>query len=177
MREGVFDRLPMVRAFLLLVFFTAFFGSWAIVSDMAVSYFVFFSDHPFTHFCQITLIKRFVDCPYQELGVALSNWFGLGNQNASLFATEGVASVGPMLAPLVALFCGVVIAVGNMASAGLPRQFILISACMMPQILLNVPLSITFLSHGMGVLFALWYFTPRDYFERESAPLQGRKSQ
>jgi hypothetical protein len=130
-------------------------------------YFVFFTDHQVTHFCQITLIRRLVDCPYPELGVALSNWFGLGNQNASLFATEGVASVGATLAPLMAFFCGAVIAVGNMVSAGLPRQFILISACIMPPILLNIPLSITFLSHGMGVLFALWYVTPRDYFDRQ----------
>jgi hypothetical protein len=129
-------------------------------------YFVFFSDHPFTHFCQVRLIRAFVECPYQELGVALSYWFGLGNQNASLFATEGVASVGPTLAPLVAFFCGAVIAAGNMVSAGLPKRFILISGCMMPQVLLNIPLSITFLSHGMGVLFVLWYLTPRDYFDR-----------
>jgi hypothetical protein len=138
----------------------------AIPSISLEHYFVFFTDHPVTHFCQITLIRRLVDCPYPELGVALSNWFGLGNQNASLFATEGVASVGPALAPLVAFFCGVVIAVGNMVSAGLPKRFVLISACMMPPILLNIPLSTTFLSHGMGVLFALWYLTPRDYFER-----------
>jgi hypothetical protein len=139
----------------------------AIPSISLEHYYVFFADHPFTHFCQITLVRRFVDCPYQELGVALSNWFGLGNQNASLFATEGVASVGPTLAPLVAFFCGAVIAVGNTVSAGLPKQFILVSACMMPQILRDVPLSITFLSHGMGLLFALWYLTPRDYFDRQ----------
>ena len=137
-------------------------------------YFVFFSDHPFTQFCQVRLIRGFVDCPYQELGVALSNWFGIGNQNASLFATEGVASVGPTLAPLVAFFCGAVIAIGNMVSAGLPKQFILISACMMPQILLNLPLSTTLLSHGMGVLFALLYLTPRDYFDRQPEHRLGR---
>jgi hypothetical protein len=140
----------------------------AVPSISLEHYFVFFADHPVTHFCQITLIRRLVDCHYPELGVALSNWFGLGNQNASLFATEGVASVGPTLAPLAAFVCGAVIAVGNMASAGLPRQFILVSGCMMPQILLNIPLSITFLSHGMGVLFALWYLTPRDYFDDAS---------
>jgi hypothetical protein len=138
----------------------------AIPSISLEHYFVYFADHPVTHFCQITPIRRLVGCPYPELGVALSNWFGLGNQNGSLFATEGVASVGPTLAPLMAFFCGVAIAVGNMASAGLPKRFILISACMMPQILLNIPLSTTFLSHGMGVLFVLWYLVPRDYFDR-----------
>jgi hypothetical protein len=137
----------------------------AVPSISLEHYFVFFADHPVTHFCQITPIRRLVDCRYPELGVALSNWFGLGNQNASLFATEGVASVGQTLAPLMAFVCGAVIAVGNMVSAGLPKRFILISACMMPQILLNIPLSTTFLSHGMGVLFALWYLTPRDYFD------------
>jgi hypothetical protein len=171
--------IPIIAGLIARVFNTeitnAVFG-FLLVRQLAVPsislehYYVFFADHPLTNFCQIALIKKFVDCPYQELGVALSNWFRLGNQNASLFATEGVASVGPMLAPLVALFCGLVIAAGNAVSAGLPKQFILISACMMPQVLLNVPLSVTFLSHGMGVLFALWYLTPRDYFERDLAP-------
>jgi hypothetical protein len=35
----------------------------------------------------------------------------------------------------------------------------------LPQILLNVPLSITLLTHGAGFLFLLWYITPRSMFE------------
>jgi hypothetical protein len=52
----------------------------AIPSISLEHYYVFFADHPVTHFCQITLIRRLVDCPYPELGVALSNWFGLGTR-------------------------------------------------------------------------------------------------
>ena len=33
----------------------------------------------------------------------MANQYHLGNMNASLFATEGVASVGPLFAPLVTL--------------------------------------------------------------------------
>jgi hypothetical protein len=141
-------------------------------------YYVFFADHPLTHFCQIAFTKPFMACPYSDpLGTVLSNWFGLGSMNASLFATEGVASVGPLFAPLSALVCGLVIAIGNMVSAGLPNRFILISAASVAHILLNVPLATTLVTYGLGVLFLLWYVTPRDYFEVSAAGRQSSENQ
>src|ERR1700736_6490184 len=90
--------------------------------------------------------------------------YQLGNLNASLFATEGIASVGPYFAPLAALICGLVIAAGNRASAGLPPRFILVSAALIPQILLNVPFTTALLTHGVVILFLLWYVMPREIF-------------
>jgi hypothetical protein len=142
----------------------------AIPSISLDHYYVFFADHPLTHFCQLWFMKGIMDCPYSDqLGIVLSNWFRLGNLNASLFATEGVASVGPLFAPISALVCGLVLAVGNNVSAGLPKPFIFVSAAAIPHILLNVPLATTLLSHGLGLLFLLWYVTPPDYFERRQA--------
>ncbi len=113
------------------------------------------------------MVKSFVACPYSDqLGIVLANEYHLGNMNASLFATEGVASVGPVFAPLSAFVCGLVIALGNKASAGLPGRFVLISTSVIPQILLNVPLSTTLLSNGLGLLFLLWHVTPRSYFDK-----------
>ena len=81
----------------------------------------FFSSHPLTWFCQISFLKPLMSCPYQEqLSLVMEKTYQLGNINASLFATEGIASVGLYLAPLVALACGLVIALGNRVSAGLP---------------------------------------------------------
>jgi hypothetical protein len=145
----------------------------AIPSISLDHYYVFFSDHPLTHFCQLSFTKGIMDCPYpDQLGVVLSNWFRLGNLNASLFATEGVASVGPLFAPISALVCGLVLAIGNKVSAGLPKSFIFVSAATIPHILLNVPLATTLLSHGLGLLFLLWYVTPRDYFEQRQPALK-----
>ncbi|WP_240543280.1 hypothetical protein [Bradyrhizobium canariense] len=122
----------------------------------------FFSWHDLTHFCQITVLKPLMRCPYQgQLSVLLEEQYRLGNYNASLFATEGIASVGPLWAPVVTFACGLVFALGNRLSAGLPADFILVSAAILPQILLNVPLSTAMVSHGMGLLFLLWYLTPR----------------
>jgi hypothetical protein len=133
----------------------------------------FFSRHDLTFFCQISILKPVTHCPYQEqLSVLMEQKYGLGNYNASLFATEGVASVGPLFAPLAALMCGIVVALGNRLSAGLPASFILISGSILPQILLNVPLSTALLTHGMGIMFLLWYLTPRAIFERTSLPLK-----
>ena len=67
----------------------------AIPSISLDHYYVFFADHPLTQFCRLTFTKGLMDCPYpDQLGVILANWFRLGTMNASLFATEGVASVG-----------------------------------------------------------------------------------
>jgi hypothetical protein len=105
-------------------------------------------------------------CPFQgELSIVMANAYGLGNFNASLFATEGIASVGPLLAPVSALLCGLVIALGNRLSAGLPPRFILISSAMLPLILINVPMTRVLATHGMAILFVLWYITPRTIFE------------
>ncbi|WP_051334757.1 hypothetical protein [Bradyrhizobium sp. Ai1a-2] len=131
----------------------------------------FFFSHPYTYFCQIGFLKPFVSCPYQEqLGQVMQKAYGLGNFNASLFSTEGIASVGPLLAPVPVLVCGLVIAFANRLSAGLPPRFVLISGSILPQILLNVPLTTTMLSHGAAFLFLLWYLTPRSMFIQQ-APL------
>jgi hypothetical protein len=128
----------------------------------------FFSTHPATHFCQISVLKAVVACPYSEpLALLMANNYELGNLNASLFATEGVASVGSALAPLAALACGLVIALGNRASAGLPARFILLSSAMLVQVLINIPMTIALVTYGGALLFLLWYATPRTIFGEE----------
>jgi uncharacterized membrane protein YidH (DUF202 family) len=134
----------------------------------------FFSRHDLTHFCQISFLKPLMHCPYQEqLAVVLKKEYDLGNFNASLFATEGIASLGTRFAPVAVFAGGLVIALGNRLSAGLPPAFILISGAMLPQTLLNVPLTTTLLTHGAALLFLLWYITPRGIFE-QTAPLPPR---
>jgi hypothetical protein len=126
----------------------------------------FFSTHEHTYFCQIYLLKPLVNCPYSEpLSVVMSKAYQLGNLNASLFATEGIASVGLVLAPLAVLACGLVISLGNRLSSGLPSRFILLSGGILTQNFLNVPLTTNLLTGGAAVVFLLWYVTPRAMFE------------
>lgn len=128
----------------------------------------FFASHPRTWFCQISVLKPLMDCPYQEqLSVLMQDTYGFGQLNASLFATEGIASVGPYLAPLTALASGFVLALGNRTSAGLPPRFVLISAGTLPHVLLNVPLTVALLTHGAALLFLLWYVVPRSIFAQK----------
>jgi hypothetical protein len=137
------------------------------IPSLAMDYYnSFFFTHPTTNFCQVRLLKPFVACPYQEqLANVIYNDFGIGGQfNASLFATEGIASVGAFFAPATALVSGLVIALGNRLSAGLKPRFILISGAVIVQALLNVPLTTVLLTHGCSILFLLWYITPRDSF-------------
>jgi hypothetical protein len=129
----------------------------------------FFSRNDLTHFCQISFAKYFVSCPYQEpLSIVMQRAYKLGNFNASLFATEGVASVGLLFAPIAVFVCGLVLALGNRLSAGLPAGFILTSGAAFSQILLNVPLSTALLTHGAATLFLLWYVTPRAMFKERT---------
>jgi hypothetical protein len=127
----------------------------------------FFARHPQTWFCQISFVKPLMNCPYQEQLSIVMEPLGLGKLNASLFATEGIASVGLYFAPLVALICGFVMAIGNRASAGLPSRLVLISSALLPPAFLNVPFTTAMLTHGTAFLFLLWYIMPRAMFETD----------
>ena len=122
----------------------------------------YFAQHDLTRFCHIGFLKSFVSCVYREqLGVLMERAYNFGNYNASLFATEGIAAVGAFFAPFSVFACELIIAVGNRVSAGLPPRMILISSAVLAQVLVNVPLSTALLTHGAGLLFLLWYLTPR----------------
>ena len=137
------------------------------VPAMALDYYNdFFATRPNTWFCQINVVKTLISCPYSKaLWLMMADEYHLGNLNASLFATEGIASVGLVLAPLSALACGFVIALGNRASAGLPAQFVLLSSAILVQVFVNVPLTIALVTNGGALLFLLWYLTPRTIFD------------
>lgn len=142
----------------------------AVPSNAIDVYNDFFFSHDLTWFCQIRLLKPFMSCPYQEqLSLVMAKAYELGNYNASMFATEGIASVGTLLAPLSLFACGLVIALANRVSATLPPRLVLITGAVMPQVFLNVPLTTALLSHGAALLFLLWYLTPRELFDRQTA--------
>jgi hypothetical protein len=139
----------------------------AIVQDM---YADFFSKHALTHFCQMSFVKPFVTCPYSEpLQMVMNSNYGMGYANASLFGNEGVASLGLKWAPVSAFVCGLVIALANRLSATLPAKFVLLSAGVLTQVLMNVPIATSMLSNGAFFLFLLWYITPRAAFEKPKA--------
>ena len=134
------------------------FPAWALER-----YFHFFAHHDLTHFCQIGIIRSFTGCPYQfQLGAEMESHYHMGNLNGSRSATEGVASVGAVFAPLSALVCGLILSIGNSVSAHLPKQFVATSAGVAIQVLVNVPLSASLLSNGLLLLFLLWYVTPAE---------------
>ena len=132
------------------------------IPSIAMNYYSeFFANNQLTEFCQINVVRAVIGCPYAKpLGLVLSDRYGLGNLNASLFSTEGIASVGPVWAPISAFVCGLIISVGNSVSARLPPPLIAASAGLVVQALLNVPLSTSFLSNGFLVLLLLWHVTP-----------------
>jgi hypothetical protein len=174
--------LPILVGIILMMFFPAYaypyhhivnLRLFAIPSNALDFYNDFFAHHPHTYFCQISFLKSVLPCPYHEpLSVLMQETYHIGFFNASLLATEGIASVGLLLAPVSALVCGLVIALANSLSAGLPARFVLISGALFPVALSNIPLTTVLLTHGAGALFLLWYVMPRDFFsssQRETA--------
>jgi hypothetical protein len=121
----------------------------------------FFAHHDVTHFCQISVVRALIGCPYNfQLGQEMQKAYDLGSLNASLLATEGIASVGPIWAPLSALFCGLVLSAGNSLSGRLPPAVLAGSAGVIQQTLMNVPLTTNLLTNGLLVLWLLWFITP-----------------
>jgi hypothetical protein len=169
--------LPMVLGVLLIVVFGETVRPYFNIVNMRMImvpssamdiYNEYFARHELTHFCQMWIVKPFVSCAFEHpLAVEMQNNYALGNFNASLFATEGIASVGLVFAPISVFVGGLVVALGNRLSAGLPPRFILISGAILPLIFLNVPFSTVVLTHGLWLLFLLWYITPREMFERK----------
>jgi hypothetical protein len=126
----------------------------------------FFAHHPPTHFCQIRMLKPLMDCPYSEpLGAVMEQTYHSGSWNALMFATEGVASVGLLFAPLVALMAGLLVALANATSASLPPRFIILSSGILVHTLINVPFTTAMLTHGAGLLVLLWYVTPTEMLQ------------
>jgi hypothetical protein len=126
---------------------------FAIPSIALDRYAHFFTNNPPTYFCQINVVRWLTGCPYStELGGIFAEHYRLGNLNASLFATEGIASVGFKCMPIVTLLCG---AAGNSLSRRLSPMFVATSSAVAVQALMNVPLSIAVLTDGGHALYTL----------------------
>jgi hypothetical protein len=171
--------VPVLAGVLLVILFgahetpyfsTVNFRMVAVPSNGMDVYSDYFSSHDLTYFCQISILKPMMNCPYREpLSIVMAKAYNLGNFNASLFSTEGIASLGPWFAPISVFACGLVLTLGNRLSAGLPPRFILISGAILPPLFLNVPMTTVLVTHGAGILFLLWYLTPRSVFEQHAA--------
>ncbi|MCA6111656.1 hypothetical protein [Bradyrhizobium cenepequi] len=148
------------------------------IPSIAIDYYAdFFAVHPKTHFCQINVIRMIFGCPYSEqLSVIFAGRYGVGNLNASLFATEGIASTGLIWLPLVMFMCGLMLSIGNSCSRHLSPLMIATSSPLALLALLNVPLSTTLLSNGLFLLFLLWYLCPGEQDEKRYYSEQPNRS-
>lgn len=82
-------------------------------SVMSIYYNDFFKTHEVTNFSHISVINKFIDYPYgdQQLGVVIgTNFANIDNYNANatFFLTDGVASIGLIGVPIIALFCSLI---------------------------------------------------------------------
>jgi hypothetical protein len=132
------------------------------IPSIAIDYYAdFFSINPRTYFCKINIVRLMEGCPYSDQpGVVFAGRYGVGNLSASLFATEGITSVGLVWSPIAMFLCGVVLSVGNSCSRHLPAPMMATSSDPAFQALLNVRLSTALLTNGVLLLLLLWYICP-----------------
>jgi hypothetical protein len=131
----------------------------------------FFARHPLTHFCQVRLLKPFMECAYSDqMGVIMADVYRAGNFNASMFATEGIASVGNWFAPIVAVLCGLVISLASSAARDLSPRFVFVSSGVLVLAITNVPFTTAMLTHGAVLLFLLWSVMPKNCGALETVP-------
>src|SRR5260370_19211434 len=124
----------LFREGVILYFDLVNFRMVAVPSNAMDVYNDFFSAHDLTYFCQISFLKPMMHCPYpDQLSIVMAKAYGLGNCNASLFSTEGIASVGPLFAPVSVFVCGLVVALANRLSPVLPPRLMLLSRPALPQ--------------------------------------------
>jgi hypothetical protein len=133
----------------------------AVPANSLEHYLDFFSKFEATHFCHISFLMKLMDCPYDEqLSLVMSDYYKVGNINASFIATEGVAAFGMAYMPLMSFLAGMLIGIGNIVSKRLPSRFVAVSAAMIVPNLLNIPMPTLLLTGGYLVLLVLWALTP-----------------
>jgi hypothetical protein len=154
-----------------------YFGSvnfrlFAIPASVIEHYLEYFQSNPTTGFCHVGFLQQYLNClNTEQLSVVMNKRYGLGNQNGSLFATEGVAAFGFYFMPVVGLVAGALIGLGNAASDGLSARFVAVSGGMMPLVMNNVPMSIALLTGGYLVLLVLWAVTAKSSLENDTQEL------
>lgn len=158
------------------VLFSAINLRFVAIPSLALDHYAdFFARRELTYFCQVSILRHLNGCAYGELGPSLAAVYRDGNFNASFLATEGIASVGLMFAPISAFVCGVILSVGSMASRHLSPRFIAVSSGIAVQAIMNVPLTTGLLSNGVAFLFLLWWLTPE--WRPEFSPSPARAAQ
>ncbi len=161
--EGV---SPWIKAILLIRVVGS--GGW-----LATKYLEFFPAEGLTYYSHITPIK-FITGIYPFGDLSLGQMIGLAysgtiqaNHNASFWASEGFAALGPIgilvVTPMVA---GLLYAI-NRIMANLDPKFTVLWMCGFFVALLNVPLFTALLSGGGGIIFAqAWWISRPDRTQR-----------
>jgi hypothetical protein len=78
----------------------------------------FFTFSPLTYFSQMNVVNRFVEYPYNEaLGQVIGRYLNNGeagmNANASMWATDGISSIGPIGIVLMGFIVAVALVFAN----------------------------------------------------------------
>lgn len=135
-------------------------GGW-----VASRYFEYFAVEPVTYYSHIGVINKLTShYPFdkyslgQMIGLAYSNSSD-ANHNASFWASDGFAAIGPFGVIVVTPFVMVILKIINKLATYYETKFVIIWMSGFIIALLNVPLTVALLSCGGIIIFGLtWMF-------------------
>jgi hypothetical protein len=136
-------------------------------------YEAFFSHKPLTYFSHVKLVKLFIPYPYHgPLGIEIGAFFKTSsiNENAHLWASDGMAALGFGGILLISVVAAVVFWLLDSAARTQPIAFATACIAYTAFQLTNIPLTTTVWSGGLGVLMLLLWFMPR--LEKEPAAVR-----
>jgi hypothetical protein len=151
--------LQTVAGLLLMRIFTVPGLNTSIYSD-------FFATHPLTYFSHVNLIGKFIQYPYdRSVGEVVGSYYlnsSEVNANAHLWATDGIAALGPYGIIIITVISLPVFVLLDRVAARYPIRVVLPMAVLPAILLCNVSLFTSIGSGGLGVLILLLFLAPWD---------------
>jgi len=134
----------------------------------------FFETQPHTYLGHVTGFNLLVPNPYSlpigmEMsafyGVKTSNDRGMVNENANLFATDGIGGFGLVGIPIIAILCAAVFWVLDSCARDYTKKFCVSALAMQIVSLGNVSLFSTLLGNGLIAWILLFVVMPRSFLD------------
>ena len=136
----------------------------------SIYYYDFFKDHPYTYFSHINIINKVIQYPYSDpLGIVVASQFSdieKYNANATFYLTDGLAALGLLGMPLIAVICSILFyAIDSISKKQNYALLVMLLSCFSIN-LMNVSIFTSFLSGGLFlIILFLLYLKPSNTFK------------
>ncbi len=157
-------------SFVFLLGFLFLVRSTALPGLFFAQYQHFFTVFPHTYFGHVRGVSFFIPYKFQlPMGMEVSSFYhggsslGYEENNASFFASDGVAGLGLPGVLLMGMVCAIVFWIFDSSARALPLYFSAPATIPVGLYLANVSLFTTLISYGLALWILLFLFLPREF--------------